>query len=103
MVRAEWGGEDEEAGVRQAKAQVLTARKVESKQAVLWMQIQRKAQVAAGGHHEQNGGGVGAHEAGLGPGAARWGDSASQQGHGRRMGPRHGNAPDAKGNGHDWR
>ena len=41
------GGEDEEARERQAKAQVLTARKVEPKQAVLWMQMQRDAQVAA--------------------------------------------------------
>ena len=40
-------GEDEEAGERQAKAQVLTARKVEPKQAVLWMQMQRDARVAA--------------------------------------------------------
>ena len=32
---------------RQAKAQVLTARKVEPKQAMLWMQMQRDAQVAA--------------------------------------------------------
>ena len=39
--------EDAEAGERQAKAQVLTARKVEPKQAVLWMQMQRDAQVAA--------------------------------------------------------
>ena len=47
MVGAELGGEDEEAGERQAKAQVLTARKVEPKQAMLWMQMQRDAQVAA--------------------------------------------------------
>ena len=40
-------GQDAEAGERQAKAQVLTARKVEPKQAVLWMQMQRDAQVAA--------------------------------------------------------
>ena len=40
-------GEDEEAGERQAKAQVLTAREVEPKQAVLWMHMQRDAQVAA--------------------------------------------------------
>ena len=40
-------GEDEEAGERQAKAQVLKARKVEPKQAVLLMQMQRDAQVAA--------------------------------------------------------
>ena len=40
-------GEDEEAGERQAKAQILTARKVEPKQAVLWMQMQQDAQVAA--------------------------------------------------------
>ena len=40
-------GEDEEAGERQAKAQVLTARKMKPKQAVLWMQMQRDAQVAA--------------------------------------------------------
>ena len=40
-------GEDEEASERQAKAQVLTARMVEPKQAVLWMQMQRDAQVAA--------------------------------------------------------
>ena len=40
-------GEDEEAGERQAKAQVLTARKVEPKQAVRWMQMQRNAQVAS--------------------------------------------------------
>ena len=40
-------GEDAEAGERQAKAQVLAARKVEPKQAVLWMQMQRDAQVAA--------------------------------------------------------
>ena len=39
--------EDAEAGERQAKAQVVTARKVEPKQVVLWMQMQRKAQVAA--------------------------------------------------------
>ena len=39
--------DDEEAVERQAKAQVLTARKVEPKQAVLWMQMQRDAQVAA--------------------------------------------------------
>ena len=39
--------EDGDAGDRQAKAQVLTARKVEPKQAVLWMQMQREAQVAA--------------------------------------------------------
>ena len=37
------GGEEE----RQGRAQVLTARKVERKQAVLWMQFQRDAQVAA--------------------------------------------------------
>ena len=40
-------GEDAEASERQAKAQVLTARKVEPKQAVLWTQMQRDAQVAA--------------------------------------------------------
>ena len=40
-------GEDEEADERQAKAQVLTVRKVEPKRAVLWMQMQRDAQVAA--------------------------------------------------------
>ena len=40
-------GEEEEAGERQAKAQILTAKKVEPKQAVLWMQMQRDAQVAA--------------------------------------------------------
>ena len=40
-------GEDEEEGKRQAKAQILTARKVEPKQAVLWMQMQRDVQVAA--------------------------------------------------------
>ena len=39
--------EDAEAGERQTKAQVLTARKVEPKQALLWMQMQRDAQVAA--------------------------------------------------------
>ena len=42
--RAEEGAE---AGERQAKAQVLTARKVVPKQAVLWMQMQRDARVAA--------------------------------------------------------
>ena len=40
-------GEEEEAGKRQAKAQILTAKKVEPKQAVLWMQMQQDAQVAA--------------------------------------------------------
>ena len=40
-------GEDEEAGERQAKAQILMARKMKPKQAVLWMQMQRDAQVAA--------------------------------------------------------
>ena len=45
--RSGTGGEDREAGERQAKAQVLTARKVEPKQAVLWLQMQRDAQVAA--------------------------------------------------------
>ena len=40
-------GEDEEAGERQGKAQVLTARKVEPKQAVLRIQMQRDAQVGA--------------------------------------------------------
>ena len=35
-----------EAEARQARAQGLTARKVEAKQAVLWMQMQRVAQVA---------------------------------------------------------
>ena len=40
------------------------------------------------GQHEQNRGGAGAHEAGLGHGAVRWGDSASQQRHGRIVGPR---------------
>ena len=45
--RSGTGGEDGEAGGRQAKAQVLTARKVEPKQAVLWMQMQRDAQVVA--------------------------------------------------------
>ena len=40
-------GEEEEAGERQAKAEMLTARKVEPKQAVLWMQMQRDAPVAA--------------------------------------------------------
>ena len=40
-------GEDEEAGEGQAKAQVLKARKVEPKQAVQWMLMQRDAQVAA--------------------------------------------------------
>ena len=40
-------GEDESAAERQAKAQVLTSRKVEPKQAPLWMQMQRDAQVAA--------------------------------------------------------
>ena len=35
--------EDAEAGERQAKAQVLTPRRVEPKQAVLWMQMQRDA------------------------------------------------------------
>ena len=47
MVGAERGGGVGEAGERQAKAQVLTARKVGPKQAVLWMQMQRDAQVAA--------------------------------------------------------
>ena len=45
--RSEAVGEDAEADERQAKAQVLTARKVEPKQAVLWMQMQLNAQVAA--------------------------------------------------------
>ena len=40
-------GEGEEAGERQAKAQILTAKKVERKQAVLRMHMQRDAQVAA--------------------------------------------------------
>ena len=40
-------GEEEEAGERQAKAQILTARRPGPKQAVLWMQMQRDAQVAA--------------------------------------------------------
>ena len=40
-------GEDAEAGERLAKAQVLTARKVEPQQAVLWMQMLRDVQVAA--------------------------------------------------------
>ena len=40
-------GEDAEAGERQAKAQVLTTPRVEPKQAVLWMQVQQDAQVAA--------------------------------------------------------
>ena len=39
-------GEEEEAGERQAEAQILTARMVEPKRAVLWMQMQRDAQVA---------------------------------------------------------
>ena len=39
--------EDVEVAEGQAKAQVLTARKVEPKQAVLWMQMQQDAQVAA--------------------------------------------------------
>ena len=39
--------EGAEADERQAKAQVLTARQVEPKQAVLWMQMQRDAQLAA--------------------------------------------------------
>ena len=95
-------GRDEEAGERQAKAQVLTARKVEPKQAVLWMQMQRDAQVVACVDSTSRTVGVwGPTRQVLGPGAVRWGDSASQQGHGRRMGPRHGNAPDAKGYGHD--
>ena len=38
--------EDAEAGERQAKTQVLTARKVEPKQVMLWMQMQRDAEVA---------------------------------------------------------
>ena len=45
--RSGTAGEDAEAGERQAKAQVLTTRKVEPKQAVLCMQMQRDAQVAA--------------------------------------------------------
>ena len=45
--RSGTGGGDEEAGERQAKAQVLRARKMEPKQAMLWMQMQRDAQVAA--------------------------------------------------------
>ena len=93
--------EDAEAGERKAKAQVLKALKVEPKQAQLWMQMQRDAQVAAfSGQHEQNGGGVGAHETGLGIGAVCWGDGAPQQGNGLKIGPRHGNAPGTKGNGH---
>ena len=40
-------GEDEEAGERQAKGQVLMVRKLKQKHAVLWMQMQRDAQVAA--------------------------------------------------------
>ena len=40
-------GEDAEAGERQAKAKVLTTRKVEPKQAVRWMQMQQDAQVPA--------------------------------------------------------
>ena len=39
--------EDAEAGERQAKAQMLTARKLEPKQAVLLMQMQQDAQVAS--------------------------------------------------------
>ena len=39
--------EGAEADERRARVQVLTARKVEAKQAVLWMQMQRDAQVAA--------------------------------------------------------
>ena len=39
--------EDAETDERQTKAQVLTARKVEPKQAVLWMQMQRDPQSAA--------------------------------------------------------
>ena len=39
--------EGKEPEQRQARAQVLTAKKVESTQAVLWMQMRRDAQVAA--------------------------------------------------------
>ena len=91
-------GEDKEAGERQAKAQILTARRVEPKQVLLWMQMQRDAQVAA--CVDSTSRTVEAHKAGLGHGAVRWGDSVSQQGHGRRMGPGHGDAPDAQGYGH---
>ena len=42
-----WPEEGAEAVERQGKAQVLTARKVKPKQAVLWMQMQRDAQGAA--------------------------------------------------------
>ena len=94
-------GEEEEAGGRQAKAQILRARKVGPKTGGA---VEADAAGCAGsgvcGQHEQNSEGVGAHEAGLGHGAVRWGDSASQQRHGRRVGPRHRNAPDAQGYGH---
>ena len=93
--------EEEEAGERQAKAQILTAKKVEPKQAVLCMQMQRDAQVAACVDSTSRTVEVlGAHEAGLGHGAVRWGDSAAQQRHGQRVGPRHRNAPDAQGYDH---
>ena len=90
--------EDAEAGERQAKAQVLTTPKVEPKQAVLWMQMQGDAQVAA--CVDSTSRTVEAHEAGLGIVAVCWGDGAPQQGYGRRMGPGHSNAPGPKGNGH---
>ena len=45
--RSGTGGEDEEAREIQATTHVLTARKVEPKQVMLWMQMQRDAQVAA--------------------------------------------------------
>ena len=93
-------GEEEEAGERQAKAQILTARKVKQNQAVLWMQMQRDAQVAACVDSTSRTVEV------LGPRSRSWpcrctlGDSASQQRHGWRVGPRHRNAPDAQGYGH---
>ena len=98
-----WSGaveEDVDAGERQAKAQVLRARKMEPEQAVLSMQMQRDAQVAACVDNTSRTVEV------WGPGrqvlAWRyiWGGIAPQQGYGRRMGPGHRNAPGPKGNGH---
>ena len=86
--------EEEEAGERQATAHGKEGG------AKIGGAVDADAEGCAGsgvcGQHEQNSRGVGAHEAGLGHGTVRWGDSAAQQRHGQRVGLRHRDAPDAQ-------
>ena len=92
--------EGAEADERHAKAQVPTAQKVEHKQAVLRMQMQRDAQVAACVDSTSRMVEMWGPTRQVLAMALLWGTGAPKQRNGRRMGSGHRNVPGLEGYGH---